>query len=274
MKVQVAVHEQIFRRSILALAVTASLVVVFVRPPLAQDAAYHVMADHRTLLGIPNCLNVLSNLPFAAVGLLGLAVVFRRGAGGPTLFRDPWERWPYAALFAGTALTAFGSAYYHLAPGNGRLVWDRLPMTLGFMGLLTAVIAERLSLQVGRKLLGPLLVLGTSSVLYWYWGEFRGSGDLRFYILVQFGSLLLVVLLMILYPARYPGAGYVFAGLAVYAVAKWLESADQRIFAVGQIVSGHTLKHLAAAAAVACVAAMLWARIRCAQSQNIPRRSA
>jgi hypothetical protein len=260
MKVQVAVHGQIFRRSILALAATASLVVVLVRPPLAQDPAYHVMADHRTLLGIPNCLNVLSNLPFAAVGLLGLAVVFRRSAGGPTLFLDPWERWPYFALFVGTALTAFGSAYYHLAPGNGRLVWDRLPMTLAFMGLLTALIAERVSLQVGRKLLGPLLVLGASSVLYWYWGELRGSGDLRFYILVQFGSLLLVVLLMILYPARYPGAGYVFAGLAVYAVAKWLEFADQRIFAVGQIVSGHTLKHLAAAAGVSCIAAMLWAR--------------
>jgi hypothetical protein len=117
-------------------------------------------------------------------------------------------------------------------------------------------------------------VLGTGSVLYWYWGELRGSGDLRFYILVQFGSLLVVMLLMILYPARYPGAGYVFAGLAVYAVAKWLEVADRRIFAVGEIVSGHTLKHLAAAAAVACVAAMLWARMRCAQSQRIPRRSA
>jgi hypothetical protein len=273
MKVPVALHEKIFRSSILGLAVTASLVVVFVRPPLAQDPAYHVMADQRTLLGIPNCLNVLSNLPFAAVGLLGLVVVFRREAGGPAMFHDRWERWPYAALFAGTALTAFGSTYYHLAPGNGRLVWDRLPMTLGFMGLLTAVITERLSPQVGRKVFAPLLVLGAGSVLYWYWGELRGTGDLRLYILVQFGSLLVVVLLMILYPARYPGAGYVFAGLAVYAVAKWLEFADQRIFAVGQIVSGHTLKHLAAAAAVACVAAMLRARIRRAQFQNIPRGS-
>lgn len=245
---------QIGRHSILALALAAAVIGIFARPPLPQDPAYHLMADQRALLGIPNCLNVLSNIPFAVVGLLGLGAIFRRQ---PMLFRDAWERWPYAALFGGTALTAWGSSYYRLAPDNARLVWDRLPMTLAFMGLLTAVVAERLSLLVGRVLFGVLLLLGIGSVAYWHWSELHGHGDLRFYALVQFGSLILVVLLLLFYPARYPGTGYWFAGLGAYAAAKGLEVSDQAIFALGQVISGHTLKHLVAAGGAACLVAML-----------------
>ena len=252
---------EILRHSVLVLGATIAGVTFLWGSPSPQDPAYHLMADERPLFGVPNCLNVLSNLPFAFVGLLGLRTVFRPGGGSATLFRDPWERWPYAVLFAGTALTTLGSAYYHLSPNNARLVWDRLPMTFGFMGLLTALLAERVGLRVGRLLFTPLLLLGASSVAYWYWSEVHDQGDLRLYILVQYGSLLLVLFLLLLYPARYPGTGYLIVGLGAYAGAKGLEAADQRIFALGQMVSGHTLKHLAAAGGVACLLAMLRARV-------------
>jgi hypothetical protein len=248
------------RHSILVLAVLGAAVAVFARPPLPQPSAYHLFADHRSFLGISNFLNVVSNLPFAVVGLLGLAATFGRSHNGTPPFSDPWERWPYAALFAGVALTTLGSSYYHLAPDNARLVWDRLPMSVGFMGLLTALLAERVSLSVSRWLFGPLLVLGAASVAYWYWSELQNAGDLRLYFLVQFGSLLLVVLLLVLYPARYPGTRYLVVGLAAYAAAKILELADQEVFGLGHIVSGHTLKHLAAAGGVACLVAMLRGR--------------
>lgn len=259
----------IARNAVLALSVSGAVVAVLVAPALPQDPAYHVFADRRSWLGIPNSLNVLSSLAFAVVGLLGLAATFDRRLG-VTAFSDPWERWPYAALFAGTALTAFGSAYHHLDPDDVRLVWDRLPMTLGFMGLLTAVLAERLSVSIGRRLFVPLLALGAGSVLYWYWSELQGGGDLRFYALVQFGSLLVVLLLLFLYPARYSATGYLFAGLAAYAAAKALELADQPVFALGQMVSGHTLKHLAAAGGVACVAAMIRVRTPERQRTELP----
>jgi hypothetical protein len=158
------------------------------------------------------------------------------------------------------ALTALGSSYYHLAPDNTRLVWDRLPMTLGFMGLLTALLAERVGVSVGRWLLAPLVVLGAASVGYWHWSEVQNAGDLRPYLTVQFGSLLLLVLLLVLYPARSSGTGYLVAGLSLYAAAKGLELADRYVFEFGQIVSGHTLKHLAAAGGVACLAVMLRTR--------------
>jgi hypothetical protein len=244
----------IVRHSILLFATLAAIVLVFARPAVPQDPAYHQFADQRSLFGIPNCLNVLSNVPFAIAGLLGLMTTTRGGD-------DRWTRWPYVALFAGVALTTVGSGYYHLQPDNARLVWDRLPMTVGFMGLLTALLAERISVTVSRWLFVPLLLLGAGSVLYWYWSELRHAGDLRLYILVQFGSLLLIVLILLLYPARNSGTLYVVAALGAYAAAKVFEAADNEIFSVGHFVSGHTIKHLTAAAGVAFLVAMQRARV-------------
>jgi len=50
----------------------ASLVALLPLPPLLQDQAYHRFADQRVLFGIPNFWNVVSNLPFVAVGAVGL----------------------------------------------------------------------------------------------------------------------------------------------------------------------------------------------------------
>jgi hypothetical protein len=252
----------IVRHSVLLFAALAAIVAVFARPAVPQDPAYHHFADQRSLIGIPNCLNVLSNVPFAIAGLLGISATTRGRDRG-----NPWTRWPYAALFAGVALTTLGSGYYHLQPDDARLVWDRLPMTVGFMGLLSALLAERINVAIGRWLFVPLLLLGAGSVLYWYWSERRHAGDLRLYILVQFGSLLLIVLILLLYPARNAGTGYVVAALGAYAAAKGFEQADSAIFSVGHFVSGHTIKHLAAAAGVA----FLVARQRRAISAVRPR---
>ena len=249
------------RHLIIGLVVLVAAAAVFAVPPVPQPLEYHDMADQRTLAGIPHALNVLSNVPFAIVGTMGLAATFKRGAGRRDLFRDSWERWPYAALFAGVALTAFGSSYYHLAPDNARLVWDRLPMTIGFMGLLTAVMAERVGIRVARVAFVPLLALGAISVGYWWWSEMRGAGDLRLYGVVQFGSLLAVLLLLLWCRSPYADGRYLVAGLVAYGVAKGLETADAWFYDFGQVVSGHTLKHLAAAGGVAFVVAMLEHRV-------------
>jgi len=50
----------------------ASLATLPLLPPIAQDPSYHQFADQRTLLGIPNFWNVVSNLPFVLVGTMGL----------------------------------------------------------------------------------------------------------------------------------------------------------------------------------------------------------
>jgi len=246
------------RSLVLAIAGCLAIVGAFLMPPIAQPQAYHRMADERTISGIPNALNVVSNLPFAVVGLIGLMTLLSKKSP----FRDSIDRWPYVALFSGVFLTAIGSSYYHLAPDNARLVWDRLPMTVGFMGLLAALVSERVDRSAGRTLLVPLLIAGVASVLYWDWTEVRGAGDLRPYFLVQFGSLLLVALILLLYPSSGSDTRYIVGGLVVYVLAKIFEVADAEIFAIGGMVSGHTLKHLVAAAGVWCLVLMVRARPR------------
>jgi hypothetical protein len=237
----------------LLLTLLAVVTVLFL-PPIPQPATYHHFADARTLWGIPNALNVLSNLPFLLAGIWGLLVEARAN------FLDSRERMPYGVLFAGVALTAFGSAWYHLAPDNDRLVWDRLPITVGFMGFFAAVISERLSLRAGRALLWPLVAAGIASVFYWRWTEMQGSGDLRWYLLVQLYPLLAIPLLMALFSPRYTAGRYVPLAIALYIVAKVFELADGPVLAALHFVSGHTLKHLAAAAASACLVHMVAVR--------------
>ena len=235
-------------RVLFAVALLTAAVLWFV-PPIPQPIAYHDFADQRTLFGIPNALNVLSNLPFLFVGLAGLAFI-RRQPPYPAgrHFLTGAERWPWFIFFLGIAFTCVGSSWYHLAPDNARLVWDRLPMTLAFMALFAAMIAERIDVRAGLRLLGPLLVAGLGSVLYWHWTELRGAGDLRPYAAVQFFPLLAIPLMLLLFPARYTGTADIWIALVWYGLAKVFEELDGQILDLGaHTISGHSLKHLAAA---------------------------
>ena len=220
-------------------------VITFFLPPIAQSLSYHNFADHRAWLGIPNFNDVASNLPFAIVGICGLMVMFTPGV---TKFADGRERWFYLVMFFALVLTAFGSGYYHLAPGNARLVWDRIPIMIVFMALLAAVIAERVRVRVGLALFPILEIVGVASVLYWRSSELRGHGDLRLYAAVQVYAVLILLLALLLPPKYTRGSDFAII-VGFYALAKTFEAADHQIFSVGHIVSGHTLKHLAAASA-------------------------
>jgi hypothetical protein len=231
---------------LLLIAVAAAVAIIaLLLPPIPQPLAYHNFADQRSWLGIPNFGDVVSNLPFALVGVCGL--IFLRKPR-PDKVNDPRERGLYLFMFAGLILTAFGSAYYHLAPGNSRLVWDRIPINMVFMALLAAVIAERVSVRAGLLLFPLLELAGIASVLVWRAGELRGHGDLRFYAAVQVYAIL-VLLLLLLFPANYTRGSDFAVVVGFYILAKILEESDRQVFALGHIVSGHTLKHLAAAAA-------------------------
>jgi len=260
---------------LVALALVATSV-LYVVPPIPQSLAYHKFADQRTLLGIPNALNVLSNLPFLFVGVAGLLFVKRQPPypAGPHFLADV-ERGPWLILFLGIALTCFGSAWYHLAPDNGRLVWDRLPMTLGFMSLFAVMIAERVDLRAGLWLLGPFLLVGLASVLYWHWTELGGAGDLRPYVAVQFLPIVAIPLMLLLFPARYTATAAIWGSLLWYGLAKLFEHLDGEIYHLTlQIISGHSLKHLAAAASSWWLVLLLRRRAPVVAGERSPRQRA
>ncbi|HEY3356564.1 MAG TPA: alkaline phytoceramidase [Polyangia bacterium] len=223
---------------LLATAAAAVGVAAWLRP-IAQNPAYHRFADQRALLGVPHALNVLSNVPFLIVGAWGLATVL----GRRPRFAWPWERWPWALFMASVFCTGLGSGYYHLAPDNATLLWDRLAMVVGFAALLAITLGERVDARAGALLAAPLVALGL-------WGLLAGHpADLRWYGLLQAGTVLLVVLALALFPARYTGTRAIFQAMALYLLASALEAGDGSIFRAGGIVSGHTLKHVAAALA-------------------------
>ena len=246
-----------WRVSLLLAVLLVSVVAMFFIPPIPQSEAYHNFADQRTMLGISNCLNSISNLPFLFVGLLGATFIQRATNGTHTPFVDRSERWPYLIFFLAVALTAFGSTWYHLRPNDQTLVWDRLPMSVGFMSLVAAIVCERISVKAGLRLLIPLILFGAASVIYWNITQTNDRGDLRPYALAQFGSLLVLLLLIALFPPRYTRGADLIVSLGFYGLAKILEAADRPIFSLGGIVSGHTLKHLAAAVSAYWILRML-----------------
>ncbi|HZF15571.1 MAG TPA: hypothetical protein VE046_06480 [Steroidobacteraceae bacterium] len=246
------------QRGTLALVFTAACAVaVFFAPAFGQPPSYHDFADRRALLGVPNFGDVASNLPFLAVGVAGLWAIRR---GGRAVFIENEERWPYVFFFVGVLLTAFGSSCYHLAPGNGRLVWDRLPITMAFMGLIAALVADRVSVRFGRTLTLPAVVVGLASVWYWQWTAARGAENLMPYLILQGYTIVMVLMLAVLYPSRYTEGSMIYGVFIWYALAKLLEFGDRAVFGAGGLVSGHTLKHLASGLATFWVLRMLTAR--------------
>jgi hypothetical protein len=244
----------------IALIMLVPLAILFIAaPPIAQNARYHAFADTRSFFGIPNSWNVASNLPFLVIGIAGLRLCLRPEVQGA---RRSW-----ITFFAGTALVACGSGYYHWMPVDASLAWDRLPMTIAFMALLSALVSEHTDEAFERRLLPAAIAVGIASVVWW-----RYTGDLRFYAWVQFAPLLAIVYILARFPARYTERRCLVYGLVWYAAAKVVEAADTHVFATTSgMLGGHALKHLLAALAPLSVYVMLARRSRCSDEKATQR---
>ena len=230
-------HSKEKGRILIFISLIACVAMTLVKP-IPQDPAYHSFADRRTILGVPNFWNVISNAAFLL-------------AGAYAIFRIRSHRYylnsGYNVFFIAILFTAFGSAWYHLAPDNANLIYDRLPMTFAFMGLFSGLVTELVSERWGRRLLWPLCTLGVLSICYWYLGEINGQGDLRLYALVQYLPGILMPMILIMYPARQRQVRFLWLALVAYVISKFFEAGDEVIYLHTPFLSGHTLKHVAAA---------------------------
>jgi hypothetical protein len=242
------------RSEILLLAAIALLLAIGVfAPTVGQPAGFHAYAEQRALWGIPHALDVLSNLPFAIAGAIGL-VTLRRV---PPAALPAVQRHGARLFFVGLLVTAAGSSWYHLAPHDPGLAIDRLAMSVAFAGLLGLAAACGISERAGRVLMPAVLLCAIAAVLQWY-----VTGNVLPWVLVQGGGMLLVVCVAVFCAAAKPGLEVRWAWvLLAYLVAKLLEIGDQQVFhASGELLSGHTLKHVVAALAAWPVIAALSAR--------------
>lgn len=239
------IFEQSARRLIVLAVGLAATFGLFLFDRIPQDAKYHLFADTDTLGGVPNFWNLTSNWPFLVVGAFALWRLPRLA------IRECWPA--YSVLSVGIMLVGFGSAYYHYAPSTQTLFWDRLPMTVAFMGLFSLLLGERVISSYKNTTLVFLVAGGIAAVLYWSWTEASGRGDLRPYAVVQFLPLLLMPLILALFPRKYLDSRLLLYALAWYLVAKALEQYDHQLLSLVGAVGGHPLKHIAAAIGALCL---------------------
>jgi hypothetical protein len=216
--------------------------------PIAQLPHYHDFADQSMFAGVPHAGDVLSNAGFALVALWGLVRLWPRRAH-PLLA----QAWPgYALFLCALLLTSAGSAFYHLAPDDARLLWDRLPIALACAGLLAGSRADNVPGTRCAIDTALLAMAATASACWWTLTQ-----DLRPYLLLQ--ALPLVVIPVWQQVHRAPKAERLAFGAALllYCAAKAAELCDHGIYAALHIVSGHTLKHLLATLAAAFIVCRL-----------------
>jgi hypothetical protein len=233
-------------------------VAMAIHGPIAQPECYHEFADTRALAGVPNAGDVLSNLGFLAAGAWGLWALRdaarRRALGSASL--------GFMVFLVALVLTAFGSAWYHLAPDNARLVWDRIPIALACGGLIAAYYADTHQTPDASALNVALAIAGVASVFWWSLTGRAGAGDLRPYLLMQVAPMLLVPAWQALAGSPRPERIAFGVVIALYAAAKAAELGDRTIFEALGVMSGHTLKHLLASLASVVLAMSIVAKSR------------
>jgi len=230
-------------RALLGVSLFVIIAVFLFVDPWPQPQSYHAFADNRSLLGIANFWNVASNAVFLIPGIAGLWMLGSGNHPGIVSGLNP----AYHILFIGVLLTAFGSGWFHLAPDNDTLFWDRLPMTIAFMSLFAIIVGEHVSESLGRRSLWPLLVVGAASVFYWDYSESQHAGDLRLYGLVQFLPMLLIPAILLMYRSVFDKTRFIWLVFLLYALAKVFEQLDATLYGWGEVISGHSIKHVCAA---------------------------
>lgn len=230
-------QDKMRKKTALATVILLSLLFAFFAPPLSQDPQYHNFADQRTIAGIPHFWNVITNLPFLIIGIIALQHSKIATCPGPL-------RTSYRVFFAGVFMIGLGSAFYHFHPTNETLVWDRIPISITIMALLTIIVGEYFSVHTETYLLLPLTLIGIASVLYWHRTEQAGVGDLRLYALVQFLPMLLIPMIIIMYQPLGAPIKYIWLILGTYMIAKFFELSDDYFYNLTGFISGHALKHL------------------------------
>jgi hypothetical protein len=199
----------------------------------------HPFIDARTLWSIPNAMDVLSNLAFVPMGLWGLWSLRK----APLVHQA--TRQAAGVFFVGLLLTCLSSSYYHWAPSAWGLAIDRAGMAVAFAGVLGLACAERVSLRTAPYVWASVLVAGLLAAWLNY-----ALGVIAPWAVVQFGGM--AVVLWAASQPRQSGALGIRWGLliAIYVVAKIFEMADEAVYsATNALVSGHSLKHIAASLA-------------------------
>lgn len=155
-----AERHHFFRRYDQRHVVLVSVLVVFfimlLTPKVSHSPNHHLFADMRNFLGVPNTMNVLTCFPFLLIGVPSLVICLSGTCFGISL---KGEMWSWGLFYAGISLAAFGSAYYHLNPDDDRIIWDKIPVMIATVALISSLVIERVDEKTGVTCLISLIAL-------------------------------------------------------------------------------------------------------------------
>tara|TARA_Y100000817_G_scaffold68423_1_gene51998 strand:- start:2437 stop:3039 length:603 start_codon:yes stop_codon:yes gene_type:complete len=173
--------------------------------------SYHNFSDKRTILGIPNGINVLSNIVFI---FLAIYLLQKKKSNLLSIY---------------LILLAIASSYYHLNPSDDTLFWDVLMIATTSMIIFT--------MMSGTKNGELFYLFGILSVIYW-----KMTGDLRLYLVILIGMPLYIALK---YYENKKVKNDVILLLFFYLLCRIVEHNDHFIYKItNNTISGHTLKHI------------------------------
>ena len=244
-------------------AIAIVVLLMLLHGPIAQPAHYHEFADDSLWVSIPHAADVLSNVGFAVAALWGALRLWPQ-RNHPAI-RAGWLG--YGVFLISLLLTSFGSTYYHLAPDDWRLVWDRLPIALACAGLLVGVRAQLVPRANVNVEVIALAAFAAASVAWWYLGQQMSSGDLRPYLMLQIAPLVLIPLWQTAHGASRADRVWFGFALVLYVLAKIAELHDHEIHAMLGWITGHTIKHV-----LASVAAWLLVARLIRSTSEVPKR--
>lgn len=234
----------------------------WVLPLFPQPEKYHHFSGDQVLFGLPNFMNVASNIFYILAGIIGLYRIRKVKLILPI--------WRWQLFFISIALVGLGSGYYHFSPSTHSLFWDRLPMCLGFAFLSANFLAERYLSCDGHKPLLLILAFSLYSILHWHIGEMLGVGDLRLYGVTQFATIGLIGGILS-FRARCQLLDKPYWILFIgYAIAKICEEFDPIIFTMShELLGGHVIKHIVSGIALICfVPPFIYIKTRFAYKKN------
>lgn len=227
-----------FKNILLPLTAFIAIIILLIIGPIPQNQEYHNFADNRSFFGIPNFMDVITNLPFLFIGIIGLYLIKNTESKNKTLKEIS------ITIFIGFILLCFGSGYYHYIPSDFSLVFDRIPITIIFMSFFSIFIYDCIGKSIGKTSFYFLNLIGIFSVIYWYLTEISENGDLRIYAMVQFYPIIAIPLILFLHKAPFNYTGYVTLIFAAFGLAKLSEGLDEQIYSIIGFISGHSLKHI------------------------------
>lgn len=239
------IDRKLYNPIVLFTAFILAVVFLFLKDPIPQDLLYHSFSDQRTIWGLPHFFDVVSNLPFLIVGLLGFKLLINtyKNTSRTNLIIA-------STLFGGVFLTGLGSAFYHHTPNNFTLIFDRLPMTLVFTSFFATIVYDYIGSRAGKITFYTMLALGVYSIVYWYSTELNGAGDLRLYAFIQFFPIVVIPIILLLYKNKNMYTKRLLYVFGAYMLAKLCEHFDGQLHEIFSVVSGHTIKHLFSALAI------------------------